>query len=219
MFQRHEKILKGCMERIKSSSVLVAGVGGLGSTVSTLLVRLGFGEIHMVDSGIVDEPDLNRQILYDRSDLGREKVLVAKEKLSRINPNALIVPHLERIDESFDLPRVDVVVDCLDNFKSRFILEGKAWDAGVPLVHAGVKEFYAQITVIERERTKRLEDIFGRVEDTNEKFQVFPPIVTLTASIQVDQVVKIICEGDGVLRNTLLIVDILNLSFERIQLV
>ncbi|RKX38247.1 MAG: hypothetical protein DRP20_03400, partial [Thermotogae bacterium] len=74
MYERHEQLLSQCMEKIKKTKVLVAGLGGLGSTVLNLLARTGFEHLYAVDHKIVDEPDLNRQILYDHGDLGRRKV-------------------------------------------------------------------------------------------------------------------------------------------------
>ena len=218
VFERHRKLMGDCFERVRKKSVLVAGLGGLGSTTSQLLVRLGFKKLIIVDPKEVDELDLNRQILYDKKDLGRKKVEVAKEKLERIS-DVEIVALDKKIDENFELPKVDVVVDCLDNFSSRFVLEKKAFEKGIPLVHGGVKGYGGQVTVIYPHKTKTLSEIFGDLEDDPTPPQVFPPTVVLVASIQASEAVKVICgDEDGSLMNRLLVVDLSINSFDTIYL-
>ena len=207
-----------CFKKIRNSSALIAGLGGLGSTAAQLLVRMGFGKLILVDPKTIDEPDLNRQILYTRDDLGKKKVEVAKERLESI-ANVEIEAFDVRIDENFDLPKVDVVIDCLDNFSSRFILERKAWSVGVPMVHGGVKGYGGQVTISYPHKTKTLSDIFGDVDDDPNPSQVFPPTVTLVASIQASEAAKIVCnDEDGSLMNRLLVIDLSINSFDLIYL-
>ena len=126
-------------ERLKKASVLVAGAGGLGSNVSECLVRLGIGKIYIVDPGKVDPPDLNRQILYTKADLGLPKVLVAKKRLEEKLESCKVIALHQKIDMNFELPEgVDVVVDALDNWKTRFELEEACAKKKVPFVHAGL---------------------------------------------------------------------------------
>lgn len=103
--------------------MLVAGVGGLGATVAQLLARAGVGRLYLVDEGRVDWPDLNRQTLYGEGDVGRAKIDVAVARLAAINSKVEVIPLSGRIDEAFVFPAgVEVVVDCLDNWPSRFSL-------------------------------------------------------------------------------------------------
>ena len=219
MIERHAHLLRKCMGRIRKARVMVAGVGGLGSTVAQLLARLDFRNIVLVDPKIVDEPDLNRQILYTREDLGKKKVEVARNRLLSINPHVQIETIDSFIDDDFELPDVDVVVDCLDSFKSRFVLEEKVFRKGIPLVHGGVKGYGGQVTVVKPHETKSLREIFGDVEDDPAPPQVFPPIVTLIGSIQASEVVKLVCgEKEGSLMNRILVVDLSIGSFDVIYL-
>lgn len=218
MFERHCELLKDCIGKITSTKVLVAGAGGLGCTVLSLLVRLGIGNIYLVDYGIVDEPDLNRQILYDSESVGRQKVRVAKEKLEKINSACNLFLIEQVIDENFHLPKVDIVVDCLDNFKSKLILDRLCQKDLVPLVHAGVQEYVGQVTTILYGKTPTLKELFRGIQD-QEVSQIFPPLVTLTASIQVSEVIKLICDEQEILAGKILLIDLLNNRFETVKVV
>ncbi len=213
---RHEELVD--IEVLKNSSLLVAGVGGLGCTVSQLLLRLGLGELYLLDKGIVDEPDLNRQILYDFGDVGEKKVDVALRKLSGVSPGARIKAlFVDIASEDFHLPNGIIgVVDCLDNWRSRFRLESLAREKGVFLVHAGVREMYGQITTVLHPDTPSLEEIFGSPpeEDTP---QVYPPLVVAVASLQVWETVNALL-GTPRLLGKLLVLDLWNLSLEVISL-
>ncbi|QTA37327.1 HesA/MoeB/ThiF family protein [Thermosipho ferrireducens] len=217
---RHEKLLgKETMEKISQTNVLVAGAGGLGSTVLQLLVRLGFSNITIVDPKIVDPPDLNRQILYTREDLGKHKALIAKERLLSINPSCEILSIIDEIDENFNLEKnIDIVIDCFDNFESRFILESWCEKKGIPFVHGGVEEYRAQVTVIIPGKTKSLKEIYFGITTKN-KPQVFPPTVIITASLQVNETIKLL-KGDlsNALVNKILFVDILKNEYEILSL-
>jgi len=217
MFQRHSQLLGDCLNKLFDARVLVAGVGGLGCTVSTLLVRLGVGHVYLLDSGVVDEPDLNRQILYDRSDLGKRKVEVAQKKLSQINPRCEIVPMHVRIDLDFCLPSVDVVVDCLDNFESKFTLDTLCEKKRIPLVHAGVEGYCGQLMSV-LPGSIRLRHVFSAAPKESSIRQVYPPLVTLMASLQVNEVVKLICDGTTNLVNELMLIDLATMRFERIKI-
>ena len=218
MFERHQKLLGGCFEKIMNSKILIAGVGGLGSTVAELAVRTGFKEIYLVDYKEVDDPDLNRQILYTEDDVDKHKLDVAEEKLKRIS-DVNIVKIKEKINEDFEIPDVDIVVDCLDNFKTRYILEEKSFEKRLPFIHGGVKGYAGQVTVVYPHKTKRLREIFGDIEDDSKPPQVFPPVVTLVGSIQLSEAVKIICgDEDGSLMNRLLVADLSTSTFDVIYL-
>lgn len=218
MFERHEELLGDCFERIRNSKILIAGVGGLGSTVAELAVRTGFKDIYLVDYKEVDEPDLNRQILYTKNDIGMKKLDVAEKKLREIS-DVNITKIRKKINEEFEIPDVDIVIDCLDNFKTRYILEEKAFQRRIPFVHGGVKGYAGQVTVVYPHKTKRLRDIFGEIEDDLNPPQVFPPIVTLVGSIQLSETVKVLCgDEDGSLMNRLLVVDLSINTFDVIYL-
>ncbi|KAF2956468.1 HesA/MoeB/ThiF family protein [Marinitoga sp. 38H-ov] len=217
-YSRHINLYNN-FSKIRESKILVAGAGGLGSNVLQHLVRLGIGEIYIYDDGVVDMPDLNRQILYTPKDLGKEKVFVAKERLLGINPDIEIHIFNEKIMENTELPDVDVAIDCFDNFKSRKILDKKIHEKNIPLIHGGVERFYGQVTDIIPGKTKKLIDILGDIEDTDEVKLVTPYAVSIIASLQVSEAMKIIFEDyKNALLNKILVVDLLFNNFDILEL-
>ncbi len=205
LFQSHEKPVGECLNKIKRSKVMIAGLGRLGLTVSELLIRIGFKDLFLVGCEQAGDPDLDQ--LYTQNGIGKLRSDVSIVKINR------------RIDESFSLPSADIVVDCLNSFKARYILEERAFKKKIPIVHGGVKGYTGQITVIYPHKTKRLKDIFGDMEDEPQPSQVFPPIVTLVGSIQASEVVKLVCgDEDGSLINRLLVLDLSINSFDLIYL-
>lgn len=221
-YDRHHKLIgEKEFEKIQAARVAVVGSGGLGSTVLQLLTRIGFGEIHHWDYAILDAPDLNRQILYDTEDLGKTKILAAKEKLKKINPDIKIFSYNEKLEETSKIPEVDLVIDCLDNFKSRLVLDKLFFDRGVAIIHAGVFRYIGQITAFVPGKTLNYAQTFGIERDPKEVTikEVFPPIVTTLASLQVNEATKFITgRFDKMLINKLLVVDLFNNSFDTIEL-
>lgn len=223
MYRRHSDIIgKKAFARIQKTSVMVAGAGGLGASVLNLLVRYGFGKIYFFDYATIDLPDLNRQILYDRNDIGKLKTEVASEKLKRINPQIDIIACDEKISEATSIPDVELVFDCLDNFTSRYILDKLVFPKTIPLVHAGVSLYYGQITVICAGRTKSLRDsipVDAQKYDKSIDKQVHPALVTTIASLQVMEAVKFFRHDfDNMLFNKILAVDLLSNSFDLIEI-
>ena len=221
LYARHIPLLgKEGIKKLKNSSVLIAGIGGLGTVVADILVRTGIGELHIVDYGEVDLPDLNRQILYYKDDLGKKKVYAAKQKLKWIREDVVIKTYTDYIDENFKLPeRVRVIVDCLDSFKAKFAVDKIAVKYNIPLVHAGLNGFFGQITTIVPGETARLCEILHGVEKENKKIiPVLGSVSTLLGAIQALEVVKLLCGKGNTLKGKLLIVDLLDMSFETVEL-
>ncbi|WP_129409797.1 HesA/MoeB/ThiF family protein [Marinitoga lauensis] len=217
-YSRHMSLYND-FNKIRKAKILVAGAGGLGSNVLMHLSRLGVGELYIFDAGILDMPDLNRQILYDHEDLGKKKVFVAKEKLMKINPEIEVHIYDERIYENTKLPEVDLAIDCFDNFESRKILDMKIHELKIPLIHGGVERFFGQVTDILPGKTKSLREILGDVEDTKETKLVTPYAVSIIASLQVNEAIKIIFEDyEKALINKMLIMDLVFNSFDIIEL-
>lgn len=217
-YQRHIPLFTDDeFTRIRQAKVAVAGCGGLGSTVLQLLARIGFGTIHFWDAGILDLPDLNRQILYNTSHLDQLKVDTALNQLKLINPDIHFIAHSERLQDSSVIPEVDLVLDCLDSFASRLCLDKLFFNKGIPMIHASVFQDTGQLTTLFPGKTQNYQDTFG-IEDNPEEQQiktVFPPIVTTLASLQVNEAVKCITERyNQMLLNKLLTVDLKNNLFE-----
>ena len=207
---------------LADACVLVAGVGGLGCTVAEILVRSGVGKLIIIDNGIVDEPDLNRQILYTLDDLGKLKVDVAAEKLAAIHHRSTIIPIKRRIEDDAGLfetlwqHQFHGIADCFDNFSSRFILE-QLLKEDMFFVHGGVENDYGQITTIKKNATRMLKEIYPNVEDATSPLPVCPQIVSCVASMMVDEVLNNLWDTPQLL-NTLLVVELSDFTFSKIQL-
>ena len=138
-------------KKIKAAKVLVVGAGGLGSPVSFYLTAAGVGTIGIVDFDTVSASNLQRQILYSTNDLGREKVVLAAEKLRALNPNVNVVPYnlkltKENAEEIFR--NYDMVLDGTDNFATRYIINEVCVKLEMPYFFGAIMRFSGQLTTI-----------------------------------------------------------------------
>jgi sulfur-carrier protein adenylyltransferase/sulfurtransferase len=135
--------------RLRESSVLLVGAGGLGSPLGVYLAAAGVGRIGLVEFDKVELSNLQRQVLYATSDVGRPKLEAAAERLRGINPHAEIEPHPTRLDAGNAreiLARYDVVVDGTDNFPTRYLVNDASLFHKVPVVHGSIFRFDGQVT-------------------------------------------------------------------------
>jgi molybdopterin/thiamine biosynthesis adenylyltransferase/rhodanese-related sulfurtransferase len=137
-------------ERLKAGRVLIVGAGGLGSPAALYLAAAGVGTIGLVDFDDVDLTNLQRQVLYGTSDVGRPKVDVASAKLSDLNPHITIARHRERLtasNASQIIQAYDLVVDGTDNFSTRYLVNDVCVMARRPNVYGSVFRFEGQAAV------------------------------------------------------------------------
>ncbi|TVQ40866.1 MAG: ThiF family adenylyltransferase [Spirochaetaceae bacterium] len=246
-YARHRPMLSDDgMRRLRSARVLLAGVGGLGSNVAVLLARLGVARLIIRDPGVLDAPDLNRQVLYMAADLGRAKVDVARERLREINPGLELDLAGERISADTRLPRADICFDCLDSFGARAALESalcNGWgddpaaggdngllsgkhDAGslpVPLIHGGAEGWFGQVSTLAA-GGQGYRGLFGPAFDQRSAEQaqgkpIMPHVVALVAAAQVGEFVRWCQAGtEEMLINRILVLDGLSHQHEIIRL-
>ncbi|HYF77501.1 MAG TPA: molybdopterin-synthase adenylyltransferase MoeB [Symbiobacteriaceae bacterium] len=141
---------KGQM-RLKQSSVLIVGAGGLGSPVALYLAAAGVGRIGLIDSDVVDTSNLQRQVLHDTAQLGRPKVESGADRLRAINPNITVETYYDRLgaENVADLvSNYDVIVGGVDNFPARYLLNDACVMARKPLVEAGILKYDGMIMTI-----------------------------------------------------------------------
>ncbi len=141
-------------EKLKSSSVLLVGAGGLGSPAATYLAAAGVGRIGLVDFDTVEMSNLQRQILYGTSDVGRPKLEAASERLNDLNPHVEIDRHEVRLtsDNALDIiDDYDVVADGTDNFPTRYLVNDACVMTGTPNVYASIFRFEGQVSVFATE--------------------------------------------------------------------
>ena len=212
-------------KKLLQSKALLVGVGGLGGTIAQLLARMGLGAMVMADGDSFSEDNLNRQAFSFEPNVGSSKVRVAQEEIARINA-ATEVEVFEGFaaEKEFAalIERVQVAIDALDNMPSRFRLEKACRDARIPLVHGAVAGFTGQVTTIYPEDVG-FRAFYGDPRSAPEKgveveLGNLAGIVSTIASLQVQEVIKVLTGLGRPLRNRLLFVDSLNGAAETISL-
>jgi len=205
--------------RLKASTVFIAGAGGLGSPVSIYLAVAGVGELRICDSDTTELSNLNRQILYGDASLGRPKIDSARETLQALNSTIHIMTYRDRLGNrnlEETVGRPDIIVDCLDNFETRYLLNAYSVRTGIPLVHAAVWGMSGQITFLHPPATPCLRCILPEAPPPQTT-----PVVGVTPGlagcIQSMEVVKYLT-GVGVnLKGRLLVFDGEEMTFDLLE--
>ncbi len=137
-------------ERLKDSRVMIAGAGGLGSPVSMYLAAAGVGTLVICDNDEVELSNLNRQILHRTAGIGRLKTDSAAERLSGLIPEISIITYNTDISDSIEeaAANCDLIIDCLDNIATRYVINGYCMKHGVPLLHGGVRGLAGQVSML-----------------------------------------------------------------------
>jgi adenylyltransferase/sulfurtransferase len=197
-------------KRLKKSHVVVAGVGGLGSPASMLLVAAGIGRLTIIDSDKVELSNLNRQLLHWDENIGSPKVISAYEKLSKLNPTVTINPLQVRInnDNVYDLIEgADLVIDAMDNMATRFLLNEACVKKGIPFIHGGVFGLMGEIMTIIPHQGPCLRCLFPHDVEGPRPFPVFGPAPSLIASLQVMEAIKLLAGFGKLLVGRLLLIN------------
>lgn len=210
-------------EKLSRARVAVIGLGGLGSLVTLYLVGAGIGELVVVDHDTVSLSDLHRQILYREEDVGKPKAEVAARRLRELNSSVSIKPVGEAFtaDNADDIIKdVDVVVDALDNWLSRQVLNESVVRLRKPLVHGAVHGWYGQVTTVIPGRTPCLYELFQlrSLPQCVGFCPVVGPVVGVVASIEALEVIKLVTGIGEPLTNRLLIIDGKNWIIDEIRL-
>lgn len=202
-------------KKLKASKVFIAGAGGLGSPVSFNLAVAGVGSIRICDFDVPDLSNLNRQFLHDDTRLGINKAESARMTLSNLNPKITITAISEKIDENNVDALVgdsDLIMDCMDNFPTRFVLNACAVRKRIPMIHGSIWGFEGRVTFIQTPETPCLACIF---KDSPPK-GVFPVIGAtpgITGTIQAMEALKYLAGTGSLLKGRLLCCDFLEMKF------
>ena len=137
----------GGQAKLKAARVLVIGAGGLGCPLLQYLAAAGVGVIGVCDDDMVSLSNLQRQVLFNTSDIGRLKVDVVKERLEALNPHVEVKAMASRFTAQM-LADYDILIDGSDNFTTRYLAADVAYEAGKPLITAAVGRFDASITTL-----------------------------------------------------------------------
>jgi adenylyltransferase/sulfurtransferase len=212
-------------EKLKNASVLLVGAGGLGSPAATYLAAAGVGRIGLVDFDTVEASNLQRQILYGTSDVGRPKLDAASERLEDLNPHVEIERHEVRLTSDNALGIVDdydVVADGTDNFPTRYLVNDACVMTGTPNVYASIFRFEGQVSVFATEDGPCYRCLYeeppppGLVPSCAEGgvLGILPGFI---GTLQATEVIKLLAGIGEPLVGRLLMVDALNMDFRTVN--
>jgi len=209
-------------KNLLNSKVLIAGAGGLGSTVIANLASVGVGNIGIIDNDKLELSNLNRQYIHKFDNIGKNKVESAKEWIKSFNPDINVEIFQIRLDESNYKDIIngyDIIIDCFDSYKSKFLLNKITIENNKTLIHGGVTEFYGQVTVIIPNKTACLNCLIPDINpETYVSKGAISPAVSTIASIQSMETVKIFLGIGEPLTNQLLTYDGLKMEFKKLNI-
>ncbi len=213
-------------EKLKKASVLVVGLGGLGSPLAMYLAAAGIGQLGLVDFDTVDVTNLQRQTIHGTSDIGRSKNQSASERLREINPKITVVRHDEALTSQNALQIIreyDMVADGTDNFQTRYLVNDACVLLDKPNIYGSVYRFEGQASVFATENGPCYRCLYpnppkpGSVPSCDETgvLGVLPGVIGM---IQATEVIKLILGDGNALIGRLLLYDALEMRFNEIKL-
>jgi len=223
MNERYERNIGAITEAeqglLKTKRVAIAGCGGLGCYAAEFLARLGLGHLTLIDGDVFAASNLNRQLYSSEENLGKNKPTEAKKRLLQIRADIsldAVETFLNEENSSELLKGHDVIIDALDNVKTRLLLEKAADRLGIPLIHGAVEQWGAQVcTVFPGDFTLSL--LYGTGGELKRP-SVLPFTPAFCATIQTAEALKVLLNRNGVLRKKLLCANLLEDSFDVIEL-
>lgn len=213
-------------QKLLASQILVVGLGGLGSPAAMYLASAGIGRLILTDDDTVDLSNLQRQILHGTPDIGRKKTDSAKSVLTALNPD-LSYEWLDRRlqeDELEDLvEQVDLVLDCSDNLRTRFMINRVCVRTGTALVSGAVIRFEGQIAIYDSARADSpcyncLYQDLGEANDSCSRNGVVAPLPGVIGSMQALEAIKYLVKPEAAMIGHLLIFDAWRLEWNRLRL-
>ena len=214
-------------QKLLDSTVLIVGMGGLGSPIAMYLAAAGVGHLVLADFDKVDLSNLQRQIIHGTDDIGKPKVDSAFESLQQINPEITITRFKQPLDDENlnDLvPQVDLVIDGCDNFATRFAVNRTCVKHRKPLVSGAAIRFEGQISVFPNngEDFPCYQCLYkkdeGEEEQTCSENGVLAPVVGLIGSIQAIEAIKVLLNIGDTLQGKLMVIDSMTMDIRTIKL-
>ncbi len=211
--------------KLGEAAVLIVGLGGLGSVVSTYLAGAGIGKLILADNDVVSLSNLQRQVLYTEDEVGLTKTGCARRRLHA--QSSLL--DIETVSEGLTsenahalISCVDVVVDCTDNFGTRYLIDEVCACCSIPWVYGSIGAFGGQTCVFNYKRALHYTDLYpqsdGLVNLAPSPTGVLGPVPAVIGAIQALEVLKIIAGFGDVLDGRLFTIDLLTLNTDIIQI-
>ncbi|MGD9133476.1 MAG: HesA/MoeB/ThiF family protein [Desulfobacterales bacterium] len=211
--------------KLRNAKACLIGVGGLGSPIATQLVGMGIGYLRIVDRDIVSRSDLHRQHLYDADCVGLPKVEVARQKLSKLNPDVTLeaVPEsLNSINAEELIDGMDVVIDGLDRPEPRYLVNRICNKLKIPYVFGAAIEAFGNASTLMPEQTFCLECFMPGLKDEDLPVcgvvGVHPSVIGIVSSVQVSETVRLIIGQKPKLYNKLLYIDLREFEFNILEM-
>jgi adenylyltransferase/sulfurtransferase len=212
-------------KKISSTKVLIVGMGGLGCPVALYLSNLGIKKIGIADHDRVDLSNLNRQVLFNTSDIGKFKVIRAKKKLLKINKIIKINIYKEKVVEKNIeniLSKYDIICDCSDNFTTRYLLNNFCLKNKKILISAAISKFEAHIFNFNFSKNIPCYRCFmpeiPEQENKCDTEGILPTVAGIAGTLQANEVVKSILDKKNELVGKMIVFNTLNLNFRKIKL-
>jgi len=208
--------------KLLDAKVLIVGMGGLGSPISLYLTGAGVGTIGIIDSDKVTTNNLHRQILYTELEVGLSKVEQAKTQLNLRNSDVRIIAYNEyltiaNVEKIF--ADYDIIIDGVDNFTTRYVIDAECKKQNKPYVYGAIKEFIGQVSVFNYKGGVSYSDVFTNSKDDEKVYGLFGTIPGIIGILETNEVIKIITGMGEVLSNKLLQYDLLTNTQEIFDLV
>ncbi len=214
-------------DKLVNSHVLIVGAGGLGSPVALYLAAGGVGTLTICDFDVVDLTNLQRQVVHTTAAVGINKAVSAQQTLATINPNATVhIVTKKSTSQEFSklITEADVVIDCSDNFATRYLLNTLCVQLKKPLVSGAAIGFEGQVTVFDMRNDgspcyhclfpDNGEDTEMRCADNG----VFAPLVGMIGATQAAETMKLLMGIGESLQGRLLLLDVLTMQWREIKL-
>ena len=202
-------------EKLRKASVLLVGVGGLGSPIALYLTAAGIGTLGIMDNDIVSLTNLQRQVLYTESELDEVKTECAHKRLSALNSEVNIQPYpykLTKENAEEIISEYDLVVDGCDNFPTRYLINDTCVNLGKPYVYGAIFGLQGQVSVFNHKSGKTYRDLFPDEEEMLAMPPLFKGVMgvtpAVTGSVEASEVIKLICGYGELLDGKLWTIDL-----------
>jgi adenylyltransferase/sulfurtransferase len=208
-------------EKLKNSSALVVGAGGLGSSALYYVTAAGVGRIGVLDFDAVSLSNLNRQILHFTPDVGSEKAYSATEKLSSLNPEITLLPIVRHLtdENSTELFRnYDIVISAVDSIAARHIINRGCVSLKKPMVDGGIEGFKGMVLCVKPGTTPCYRCVYGDLLPQEGTVGVLGATAGIIGSIQAMCALQILLQIDRELENKVLYFNALDMTLERISI-
>ena len=216
-------------KKLLNSKVLVVGAGGLGCPILIYLAGLGIGNIGIIDHDKIDLSNLHRQILFQTSDINKQKSKIASDRIKKINPDINVLYYPKKLNHkniNKIAKKYQVLVDGSDNFKTKFLINDYAFKNKKILITGAINKFDGQIFTFNFQNKKKSPCLrcFFQTIPSNQSLNcetdgIIGTLAGIIGSIQANEVVKEVLNIGSSLCGYILIINSLNLSFRKAKII